>query len=275
MPAEISGLAYLDPASGEWVTAEEYLSGNVRDKLEAARAAASAAGDTDAQRWASNITALEGVQPADLGPDEIRAKLGAPWIPPGDVRAFAAETLGYAPAVSYLPVTAQWEVKAERGSADTAAATEEWGTGRIDGYRLLELAVNGRAPVIYDTVTHPGRGDPGPQPGRDDARRGEAAGAGGAVRRMGVGGPGTLPTGCAPSTTGGSTRWCCAATTARTSPSPAWPPGSRRTRTSGTWCTGSSPRRRACAPTRWGPARRRPCSWPPASSGNSAWRASR
>ena len=93
--------------------------------------------------------------PADLGPEEIRAKLGAPWIPPGDVRAFAAETLGYAPEVSYLPVTAQWEVKAERGFADTAAATEEWGTGRIDGYRLLELAVNGRVPVIYDTVATP------------------------------------------------------------------------------------------------------------------------
>ena len=118
-------------------------------------AAASAEGADGALRWASNITALEGVQPADLGPEEIRAKLGAPWIPPGDVRAFAAETLGYAPEVSYLPVTAQWEVKAERGFADTAAATEEWGTGRIDGYRLLELAVNGRVPVIYDTVATP------------------------------------------------------------------------------------------------------------------------
>ena len=155
MPAEIHGLAYLDPVAGEWVTAEEYLSGNVRDKLGAARAAASAADAGGAKRWASNITALEGVQPADLGPEEIRAKLGAPWIPPGDVRAFAAETLGYAPEVSYLPVTAQWEVKAERGFADTAAATEEWGTGRIDGYRLLELAVNGRVPVIYDTVATP------------------------------------------------------------------------------------------------------------------------
>ena len=155
VPEALQGLAYLDPRSGEWVTAEEYLSGNVRDKLEAARTAASAAGDTDPLRWASHVTALEGVQPADLGPEEIRAKLGAPWIPPGDVRAFAADTLGYAPAVTYLPVTAHWEVKAERGSADTAAATEEWGTGRIDGYRLLELAVNGRAPVIYDTVSTP------------------------------------------------------------------------------------------------------------------------
>jgi hypothetical protein len=88
---------------------------------------AAAAGDAGAQQWAANITALEQVQPADLGPEEIRAKLGAPWIPASDVRAFAAETLGYAPAVSYLPVIAQWEVKAEPGSADTPAATDEWG----------------------------------------------------------------------------------------------------------------------------------------------------
>jgi N12 class adenine-specific DNA methylase len=155
VPGQIQGLAYLDPASGNWVTAEEYLSGNVRDKLDAARAAAARAGDTDAQRWAANVAALDEVQPADLGPSEIRAKLGAPWIPARDVRAFARETLGYAPAVSYLPVTAQWEVKAERGSADTAAATAEWGTGRVDAYRLLELAVNGRAPVVYDTLTTP------------------------------------------------------------------------------------------------------------------------
>src|ERR1019366_9796491 len=109
----------------------------------------------DAQQWTDSITALEQVQPAGLGPDEIRAKLGAPWIPPSDWRAFAAETLGYAPAVTYLPVTAQWEIKAERGFTDTAAATDEWGTGRIDGYRLLELAVNGKAPVVYDTITTP------------------------------------------------------------------------------------------------------------------------
>jgi len=153
VPAEIGGLAYRDPASSEWVTAEEYLSGNVRGKLAAARAAAAASDGP--QEWAGNIAALEKVQPADLGPDEIRAKLGAPWIPAGDVRAFAAETLGYAPAVSYLPVTAQWEVKPQPGTTDTAAATDEWGTGRVDGYRLLELAANGRAPVIYDTVTTP------------------------------------------------------------------------------------------------------------------------
>jgi N12 class adenine-specific DNA methylase len=155
VPGQILGLAYPDPASGEWVTAEEYLSGEVRTKLWAARAAADVSGSDDPV-LAEAAAALAKVQPADLGPDEIRAKLGAPWIPAGDVRVFAAETLGYAPAVSYMPVTAQWEVKPERGSADTAAATDEWGTGRINAYRLLELALNGKAPVVYDTIPTPG-----------------------------------------------------------------------------------------------------------------------
>jgi N12 class adenine-specific DNA methylase len=154
VPDRILGLAYPEPASDGWVTAEEYLSGNVRDKLAAARAAAGTSSGHDPYQAAA-VAALQKVQPADLGPDEIRAKPGAPWIPPGDVAAFAAETFGYAPAVTYTPVTGQWEIKAERGSADTAAASEEWGTGRIDAYRLLELAVNGKAPVVYDTQATP------------------------------------------------------------------------------------------------------------------------
>src|SRR5262249_25844818 len=138
-----------------WVTAEEYLSGNVRAKLEAARAAVATTTGADGDRWTGNIVALDKVQPADLGPEEIRAKLGTPWIPPSDIREFAVELLGYAPGVPYLPATAQGEVKAERGTTDTAAATAKWGTGRVDGYRLLELALNGRAPVVYDTIQTP------------------------------------------------------------------------------------------------------------------------
>ena len=87
----------------------------VRQRPRQARSRPRAAGSSSPEEWAANIAALEQVQPADLGPGEIRARLGAPWIPASDVRAFAAEILGYAPAVSYLPVTAQWEVKAEAG----------------------------------------------------------------------------------------------------------------------------------------------------------------
>jgi N12 class adenine-specific DNA methylase len=156
VPERLGELAYLDPASGDWVTAEEYLSGNVRAKLHAARQAASAAsGADDAGRWLASVGALERVQPADLEPGEIRARPGAPWIPPADVRDFAEAILGHPPDVTCLRLTAQWEVKARADLTDTPAATEEWGTGRIDGYRLLELTLNGRAPIVYDVIETP------------------------------------------------------------------------------------------------------------------------
>ena len=172
--------------------------------------------DADGDRWTRNIVALDKVQPADLGPEEIRAKLGAPWIPPTDIRDFAAELLGYAPTVTYLPVTAQWEVKAERGTTDTAAATAEWGTGRVDGYRLLELSTQRQGTGRLRHHPDPRWRDPGPQPGRDHPRRGEAAGPGGPVRANGYGSTRNAATGCAPSTTGGSTPWSRAVTTVRT-----------------------------------------------------------
>jgi N12 class adenine-specific DNA methylase len=148
VPGHLHDLAYIDPATENWVTADEYLSGDVRDKLARARTVAEA----DPDRWAGQVKSLEQVQPPDLGPEEIRAKLGAPWVPPDDVRAFAGEVLGHAPAVSCLPVTSQWEVKIDRYYTTTAQASEEWGTGRVDGYRLLELALNGKAPIVYDTI---------------------------------------------------------------------------------------------------------------------------
>ncbi len=154
VPGQLDGLAYLDPETRAWVTAEEYLSGNVREKLATARSAVGGPG-SEPGAWSAHIEALEQVQPVDLGPDEIRAKLGAPWIPPTDIQDFATATLGYAPVVSYMAVTAQWELKIDHLKADSAAATAEWGTGRIDGYKLLEYALNGKAPIVYDTIKTP------------------------------------------------------------------------------------------------------------------------
>jgi hypothetical protein len=268
VPAQLGGLAHLDPGSGDWVTAEEYLSGDVRAKLAQARTAAE---NTDsAGDWAANVAALEQVQPADLGPDEIRAKLGAPWIPPDDIRAFAAEILGYPPAVTYLAVIAQWEVKTDRGIADTAAASEEWGTGRVDGYKLLELALNGKAPVIYDTVTTPDGGDTRVRNQAETLLAEEKQRA--IAARFGEWAwedPGRCDRLC-----GEYNRRFNSVVLRRYDGShltfPASPRTSRPTRTSSTWCTASSPPRPRCAPTRSAPARLRPCSWPPASSRNSA-----
>jgi N12 class adenine-specific DNA methylase len=156
-PAALGDRIFHDPELGRWVTAEEYLSGDVRHKLTAARAAA----DRDPDRWARNVAALEPVIPADLGPDEIKVKLGAPWIPVADVRAFLAETLcgtaaGERPPTELLlehePVTATWQVQAPRELADRPLATSRWGTARVNGFRLAELALNLAPPLVYDLV---------------------------------------------------------------------------------------------------------------------------
>src|SRR5450755_3343590 len=84
---ELDALVYRNP-EGEWETADRYLSGNVRAKLKVAEAAASI--DPSYQR---NIDALKAVQPADLLPGDISARLGSSWIPPSDIRDFICETL--------------------------------------------------------------------------------------------------------------------------------------------------------------------------------------
>ncbi|MGC9670937.1 helicase-related protein [Planosporangium sp. 12N6] len=147
-PAELGDLVYADPATGEWITSDEYLSGNVRAKLEASRAAAEA----DPERWARNVAALEKVLPADRGPEWIRPRLGASWIPASDVQAFIGEVIGGRCRVSYERVTATWEVAGPRAGNMPAAATTEWGTDRVDAYRLVELALNGQPATVYDTV---------------------------------------------------------------------------------------------------------------------------
>src|SRR6266496_5044766 len=100
----------------------------------------------DPDRWARNVTALAAVQPADLGPSEISVKLGAPWVPAGDVQAFLADTLGDGVEVRHQPLVATWEVRAPWGGREGAAASAQWGTGRVDAYRLAEVALNGGAP---------------------------------------------------------------------------------------------------------------------------------
>jgi N12 class adenine-specific DNA methylase len=152
VPGALGDLAYLDPAEQRWVPADEYLSGDVREKLEQARAAAA----RNPARYADHVARLQAVQPTDLGPEQIRAKLGVPWVEARDIQAFLTETLGgQGVSVRHEPLTATWEVKVDSWTASSAAATAEWGTGRITAYELVQLACNGGAPVIYDQVEGP------------------------------------------------------------------------------------------------------------------------
>ena len=95
------------------------------------------------------------MQPEDVLPGDIDAGLGAPWIPVSDIRAFAADLFGVAPSaiqIGHLPKDAVWSVDAGHAAEASVSATAEFGTQRANGTWLLELALNLKTPVIYDTV---------------------------------------------------------------------------------------------------------------------------
>lgn len=136
---------YLDP-EGSWVTDDEYLSGNVKRKLEAARAAAKAD-----RRYARNVTALEAAQPSPKSPADINVGIGMNWIPGSDYAQFLQDTAKVRANVSYNEATRQWVVE-ELAGGKTMAATADWGTGARNTTELLEHALTGRAIRITSTV---------------------------------------------------------------------------------------------------------------------------
>jgi len=143
---ELSDTIFRDPADGSWQTADAYLSGYVRDKLKAAEAAADL--DPALER---NVRALRAVQPADLRPSDITARLGAPWIPAADIVAFVQETMGVEIKIHHMPELASWTV--EPGQlAYLAVGTSDWGTKRRHAGQLLSDTLNSTIPQIIDTV---------------------------------------------------------------------------------------------------------------------------
>ncbi|MBB3175386.1 N12 class adenine-specific DNA methylase/adenine-specific DNA methylase [Endobacter medicaginis] len=128
-----------------WITADEFLSGPVRTKLASARRAA----ERD-RRFVRNIAALEAVQPVDLRPSDVTARLGAPWIPASDVMRFCAEEIGIEASVHHTPSIACWTV-AKNAFAGRAEATSVWGTERRHAGELLEDALTAAIPPIFDT----------------------------------------------------------------------------------------------------------------------------
>src|SRR5205807_7590530 len=119
--AELGDLIYRDPESKGWQTADAYLSGNVRAKLASAERAGPA--------YARNAEALRAVQPEDVLPGDIDANLGAPWIPEGDIQAFAADLFRVPPssiAVGHLKKDAIWSLDAGYQAEQSVAATAEY-----------------------------------------------------------------------------------------------------------------------------------------------------
>lgn len=141
---ELGEAIFRDPADGSWKTADGYLSGAVRTKLTVAQAAAEL--DPTYER---NVRALAVVQPADLRPSDITARLGAPWITAADVVAFVRQKMEAEIRIYHMPELGSWTVEA-RQLGYSAAGTSEWGTSRRHAGDLLSDALNSRVPQIFD-----------------------------------------------------------------------------------------------------------------------------
>ena len=150
---ELNGVIFLDPVRGEWQTADEYLSGNVRQKLREAEQA-----EQDSPGYLPNVEALRQAQPKDLDASEIEVRLGATWIDPAYIREFMWETFEtpfYQQRmidVTYSAFTAEWNIRNKNAvSYSNIAAYMTYGTERANAYKILEDTLNLRDVRIYDT----------------------------------------------------------------------------------------------------------------------------
>ena len=164
---ELSGVIFKDPAADAddpeagWQTADEYLSGNVRDKLRMAQLAAESRPE-----FRVNVDALTKAQPKDLEASEIDVRLGATWLAPSIVQQFMMETFqppyriryNNSITVRYSPYTSEWRIsnKSATGYGDIMA-TETYGTRRANAYKILEDTLNLRDSRVYDTIVEDGK----------------------------------------------------------------------------------------------------------------------
>ena len=157
---ELQGVIFKDPSADAdepeagWQTADEYLSGNVRNKLRMAQLAAESHPE-----FKINVEALTKAQPRELEASEIDIRLGATWLDPDIIQKFMTETfqipyyLRHAVKVRYSPYTAEWRVegKTATGRGDIISS-ETYGTSRANAYKILEETLNLKDVRIYDTI---------------------------------------------------------------------------------------------------------------------------
>ncbi|MEG2136403.1 MAG: hypothetical protein RR150_09970, partial [Clostridia bacterium] len=157
--ADLTGLIYQAPYGNpgpyeNWQTADEYLSGDVRQKLKQAQAAVEALGD----QYKPNAEALQAVQPKDLEPHEIDVRLGATWIPPEDITAFTHELLKtpnymrWKIKAHYTPITGAWNIENKGLDGNNAFANTQYGTDYRSGYKIIEESLNLRDVRVFDTI---------------------------------------------------------------------------------------------------------------------------
>lgn len=162
---DLVGVIFKEPLSEEWQTADEYLSGNVREKLSVAKMAAE-----KSPEYEVNVKALVAVMPKDLEASEIEVRIGATWIKPEYIDQFMRETFktpeyltrsyglgGATVGVQYSAVTGVWNVKGKNADRANPIANSTYGTMRANAYKILEDSLNLKDSRVYDTVLEDGR----------------------------------------------------------------------------------------------------------------------
>ena len=160
--ADLTGVIFLNPMHGyggsageKYLTADEYLSGNVREKLEWAKRSA----EQYPEDYTANVQALERVQPVDLTASEIAVRLGATWLPPKIVEQFMFELFSTSNRsrwnihVHYSKYTGEWNIEGKSYDKGNIKAQNTYGTERISGYKIVEETLNLRDVRIFDYET--------------------------------------------------------------------------------------------------------------------------
>ncbi len=157
---ELTGVIFKNPLTDKWETADEYLSGNVREKLSVARNYAE-----NHPEYAVNVTALERVQPKELDASEIEVRIGATWINPKYIEDFMRETFQTPEylfnrdviGIQFSEITGMWNVKGKNADYGNTLVHSTFGTGRANAYKILEDSLNLKDTRIYDTVVEDGK----------------------------------------------------------------------------------------------------------------------
>ena len=151
---ELAGVIFRNPVTQMWVTADEYLSGNVREKLATAETFAA-----NHPEYQVNVEYLKRVQPKDLNASEIEVRLGANWIKAEYITDFMEQVfktpsyyIGSSIKATYSEISGAWNISGKSLDRSNPRVTNTYGTMRVNGYRLLEDALNLRDTKIYDTV---------------------------------------------------------------------------------------------------------------------------
>ena len=148
---ELKGKIYKNPETTKYETANQYLSGNVREKLKLAIEYA----ETN-EEYFDNIVSLKAVQPKDLDAEDIKVKLGTPWIPCKDIKDFIINLLDIQDyykdklIVNYIPYLGTWILDSQKVYINDSKNTQEYGTSRIKAIRIIEQSINMQQPSIYD-----------------------------------------------------------------------------------------------------------------------------